>query len=298
MPGLPLSPRGRRCRPGQLPRWRAVDHARARVPARRPGGGGAGRPRSQALCSALMRLSPTAAQAELRWSRVYDRVTDAFGLVLLLLILTYIAGSLLSFHGVGGVVIVMLGALSATIALATARARTQIVVWAGRLSVVMLILTIIGAAAGSRTAFGVAAIMQMLLLGAAGAAVLRAVVTEEQVGFRTILGAISVYIILGLLFTFVYVAVDKLQGTPLFGASTPVQRGDFLFFSLTTLTTTGYGNLVPAGQPGKMLAAMEMLMGQIFLVTLIARLVSMWRPGRWLRGGAGIAVGDDEGRGT
>lgn len=245
-----------------------------------------------------MRLSATAAHAELRWSRVYDRVTDAFGLVLLLLISTYIAGSLLPFHGLGGVVVVGLGTLSATIALATARARPRIVMWAGRLSVVTLILTIIGALADSRSVFGVAAIMQVVLLGAAGLAVLRAVVTEEQVGFRTILGAISVYIILGLLFTFVYVAVDKLQGTPLFGASTPVQRGDFLFFSLTTLTTTGYGNLVPAGQPGKMLAAMEMLMGQIFLVTLIARLVSMWRPGRWLRGGAGIAAGDDEGRGT
>ena len=49
--------------------------------------------------------------------------------------------------------------------------------------------------------------------------------------------------------------------------------------TLKALTTTGYGNLVPAGQPGKMFAGLEMLMGQIFLVTLVAGLVSLWRPG-------------------
>src|SRR5262249_16852449 len=67
--------------------------------------------------------------------------------------------------------------------------------------------------------------------------------------------------------------------TPLFGHGVTVNGGDIVFFSFTTLTTTGYGNLVPAGQPGQMFAGMEMLIGQIFLVTLVAGLVSLWRPG-------------------
>ena len=58
---------------------------------------------------------------------------------------------------------------------------------------------------------------------------------------------------------------------------TPV---DALYFTVTLLTTTGYGNLVPAAQPGKMFAGLEMLIGQIFLVTLVAGLVSLWRPRR------------------
>jgi hypothetical protein len=107
----------------------------------------------------------------------------------------------------------------------------------------------------------------------------RTVVTETDVGFRTILGAISVYTILGLLFTFLYVGLDRIQSTPFFGTGVSLDRGDFLFFSFTTLTTTGYGNLIPAAQPGKMFAGLEMLMGQIFLVTLVAGLVSLWRPG-------------------
>ena len=57
------------------------------------------------------------------------------------------------------------------------------------------------------------------------------------------------------------------------------RSSDYLFFSYTTLTTTGYGNLVPAGTVGQSFAVFEMLVGQIFLVTLVAGLVSLWRPG-------------------
>ena len=51
-----------------------------------------------------------------------------------------------------------------------------------------------------------------------------------------------------------------------------------MFFSYTTLTTTGYGNLVPAGTVGQSFAVLEMLVGQIFMVTLVAGLVGLWRP--------------------
>jgi hypothetical protein len=52
----------------------------------------------------------------------------------------------------------------------------------------------------------------------------------------------------------------------------------YLFFSFTTLTTTGYGNLVPAANPGQTFAVLEMLTGQLFLVTAVAKVVSTWRP--------------------
>jgi Ion channel len=52
-----------------------------------------------------------------------------------------------------------------------------------------------------------------------------------------------------------------------------------LYFSFTTLTTTGYGNLVPAANPGQSLAVSEMLIGQLFLVTAVAKVVTIWRPG-------------------
>ena len=114
------------------------------------------------------------------------------------------------------------------------------------------------------------------------AAVLRRVVTSTTVSFRTILGAISVYIALGILFTWTYGVIDRIEGGGFFGAGVATKGSDFLFFSYTTLTTTGYGNLVPAGQVGRMISGLEMMLGQIFLVTLVAGLVSLWRPGEGL----------------
>ena len=114
-------------------------------------------------------------------------------------------------------------------------------------------------------------------------AVLIRVVTAAEVNARTILGAISVYTVLGLLFGFAYEAIARVQGTPFFEGTPHIHHGDYLFFSYTTLTTTGYGDLVPGGQPGEMIATFEMLIGQIFLVTLVAGLVAVWRPGTGLK---------------
>ena len=51
-----------------------------------------------------------------------------------------------------------------------------------------------------------------------------------------------------------------------------------LFFSFTTLTTTGYGNLVPCQNPGQTLAVSEMILGQLFLITAMGKIVTEWRP--------------------
>jgi hypothetical protein len=147
------------------------------------------------------------------------------------------------------------------------------------LGIVCLVLGVTAELTDRSGFLAAAAFTQFVVMIAATASVLRAVISEPRVTFRTILGAISVYLIFGLLFTWLYVGVDKLQDGPFF-VQGGTETGDFIFFSFTTLTTTGYGNLVPADQPGKMFSGFEMLLGQIFLVTLIAGLVSAWRPRR------------------
>src|SRR6185369_8629275 len=49
-------------------------------------------------------------------------------------------------------------------------------------------------------------------------------------------------------------------------------------FSFTTLTTTGYGNYVPAGNPGQSFAVAEMLIGQLFLVIAVAKVINAYTP--------------------
>jgi hypothetical protein len=198
-------------------------------------------------------------------------------MVLLLVIVTYVLGSLLSYQGWEGVVLLVATGALVTVALATAGSAVTRVRIAAGVAAGMVLFGVIAVVTGSSGLAGAAGLIQTLLLAVAAVKVLAAVLAEREVGFKTILGAISVYVILGLLFTFLYAAVDRLQAGQFFGQ--PIQTGDFLFFSITTLTTTGYGNLVPAAQPGRMLSGLEMLIGQIFLVTLIAGLVSLWRPG-------------------
>ena len=252
------------------------------------------RARDGQIMGVMTPSSATAARA-MAVRRRGRRVEDAFGLVLLLVLSTYVVASLTPFRGWGGVCITALCSLSVVTAFISARARPRVIVWGGRIAAVAILVSVVGAVTGERAVFGIAAIVESLLLTRASLSVLGAVLTEQRVGFRTILGAVSVYVTLGLLFAFAYVAVDRLQDQPFFGPDAQLQAGDFLFFSMTTLTTTGYGNLVPAGQPGKLLAALEMLMGQILLVTLIARLVSMWQPGEWVRDEAGLIAQRREG---
>lgn len=231
----------------------------------------------------------------LRQANVAERFKSAYGLVLLLVLATFVAQSLVPFRDFGAVVITTLAALSACLALASSHLRHPIVVWSWRFAAIGILLAVVGAVVDGRAWLSAAGLIQAALMMVGAFAVLRAVLTERKVGFRTILGAVSVYITLGLLFTFVYVSTERIADKPIFGADAHVKTGDYVFFSMTTLTTTGYGNLVPVYQPGEMFAVAEMLMGQIFLVTLIARLVSMWEPGRWLREGGGLVEETDEG---
>jgi ion channel len=207
-------------------------------------------------------------------------MNEAFGLVLLLVVVTYVITSLTRYSGWSAVAISAAGCTSAALAFGSSGARVPVVRAAAGLAILSTALAMVQALGGADGFLAAAALIQMLLLVGATYAVLRSVLTELTVNFRTILGAISVYMIFGLLFTSLYVTIDRLQSGPFFAAEAGSHTGDYIFFSFTTLTTTGYGNLVPLGQPGKMFAGLEMLLGQIFLVTLIAGLVSLWRPRR------------------
>lgn len=211
------------------------------------------------------------------------RVNDAFGLVLILVLVTYVLASLLENHGWAAVLLTASTSATSVVALVSSRARSKTVRAAIWLSILTIGLAAVGAVLDDRAWLNPASLIQVSLLAVAMAAVLRRVVSAPEVGFRTILGALSFYTALGLLFTFIYGAVDRIQSDPFFTGVANPHGSDFLFFSYTTLTTTGYGNFVPGGQPGQMLAGLEMMSGQIFLVTMVAGLVSLWRPGEAIR---------------
>lgn len=214
-----------------------------------------------------------------RWRHRAEQASDAFGLVLLLVLVTYVLASLIENRGWTSVILTVATSATSVVALTSSHAQVRVVRVAVGLSLLTIVLAAIGAASDDHTWLSVASVIQISLLTLAMGAVLRRVVTAPEVGSRTILGALSVYAVLGILFTFLYGAIERVQGGAFFEGMPSPAGSDFLFFSYTTLTTTGYGNLVPGGQPGRLIAGFEMMAGQIFLVTLVAGLVSLWRPG-------------------
>jgi hypothetical protein len=102
------------------------------------------------------------------------------------------------------------------------------------------------------------------------------VVQHRRVTHETVLGALCAYVLLGLLFAFLYLAVEGLGDGSFFAQPGPHQQSEYLYFSFVSLTTLGFGDLSPSVGLPQALTVLEALAGSIFLVTLVARLVTLW----------------------
>ena len=96
-----------------------------------------------------------------------------------------------------------------------------------------------------------------------------------RVSGQTVFAAIDVYLLIGFAFAFLYSSVQGFESVSFFADRAPGDRNEFLYFSFVTISTLGYGDFTPATALGRSLAVLETLTGQLFLVTAVARLVSM-----------------------
>jgi hypothetical protein len=103
---------------------------------------------------------------------------------------------------------------------------------------------------------------------------LRNLRASGRVGIEAVTGVLALYMLLGMLFAFAYGAIDYLGGAPFFAGDEPATVSNCLYFSFTTLTTVGYGDLTARTDLGHTLAIFEALTGQIYLVTVVSLIVS------------------------
>jgi hypothetical protein len=122
--------------------------------------------------------------------------------------------------------------------------------------------------AGALGAFG-----QAVVLGAILIAVVRRVLAHQRVGLPTITGAIAAYVLIGLVFAWVYLGMYGVLDAPILD---PDLVGLPAYYSFEVLTTLGFGDITPVHDLVQRLTAIEAMTGQIFLATLVARLVSMY----------------------
>jgi hypothetical protein len=96
---------------------------------------------------------------------------------------------------------------------------------------------------------------------------------EGGVTVQTMFGVLCVYLLIGALFAFTYGLIDGLSSTPFFAQVDHADTSDYLYFSFTTQTTTGFGDLTAATALGRSFAIIEELLGQIYMVTVVALIV-------------------------
>jgi hypothetical protein len=108
------------------------------------------------------------------------------------------------------------------------------------------------------------------LAAASIAVIVRRLSGHLVVSMRTITGALSVYLLLGLFCTYMYVLVGDIRNDGFFAQPGPHSPVTYLYFSFVTLTTVGYGDYSAGSDVGRTMAVIEALVGQLYLVTVVA----------------------------
>jgi len=201
---------------------------------------------------------------------------DRYGMVFTLLLASFLAATVLSGRG-SRIVTLLLYAAALVLVLRTARlpGRSARYLRWGLLVGSVIVVALLATPAG-RVIEGLASLWAACLLMFTVFVVVAGILRHRVVSTQTIMGALSAYLLLGFLFAAMFTATAKLGTAPFFTNGETPDTDSIQYFAFITLTTTGYGDLTPASQPGRSLAVLDALAGQIFLVTLVARLVSVF----------------------
>ncbi|HEX6585695.1 MAG TPA: potassium channel family protein [Solirubrobacterales bacterium] len=205
------------------------------------------------------------------------RIHYRFGLVLGLLVVT-IAFSLAAPEGDGArlVAVSLQAAVLVAAVIAAKRHRWEII-----LSTLVALVGIAGTAAAivgtDQFGDGSAAVMALFYVLLTPPVIVSGLVKQFReaggVTLQTMFGVLCLYLLIGLMFGVAYATIDEISVTGFFTQGTS-QRDDFLYFSYSTLSTVGYGDLTAATDLGRSLAITEALLGQLYLVTVVAVIVS------------------------
>jgi hypothetical protein len=131
----------------------------------------------------------------------------------------------------------------------------------------------VGAGLGASAARVVAVLFAALAPVAIFRGVVRGVRQDGGVTTHTMFGVLCIYLLLGTLFAYAYALLGDAQAGPFFAEQAGADIRDYLYFSFVTVTTTGYGDLTAASDVGRSMAIAEALLGQIYLVTVVAVIV-------------------------
>jgi hypothetical protein len=207
---------------------------------------------------------------------------DRYALVFLLIIATILSTALVANGTLGLILTLALQTTTLLVTLQTAEAGRRL----RRFGQITSAIVFLGAATViftgdphlARIAYGISMLM---LVAVTPAVIVRRLAKHPVISINTVTGAADIYLLFGLFFAVVYGFVgDILAGGTMpaykafFIASRPLSGNDFIYYSFVTLTTVGYGDIISASEIGRMLSITEALLGQLYLVTVVALLVA------------------------
>jgi hypothetical protein len=205
---------------------------------------------------------------------------DSYILLFALLIIDYLSVSLIDSGRWGGLLHTLPVAASVLVGLHTsgARRRTE------RLTALVLLVALAASAAQAAVdrhqAGAVTSLILTILLAITALTILRRILQHRHVHLETLFGAVDVYILIGLLFASLFLGIADASANHHFGSFLaqpgPHPSSDYVYLSFITLTTVGFGDVTPHTELARSVVVLEALMGQIFLVTLVARLVALF----------------------
>ena len=200
------------------------------------------------------------------------RASYTYGLVLVLIAITYAFIVALPDERWARAILVLTQGATLVLALWTsgfawARAAVIVAVVTGSMAILQIVV-------GGSTVRGLNALSEVVLVIATIVVIGLGVFDQRDIDRKSVTGAVCIYLYLGILFTFAYGAEAAFGSGAFFAQGTDGTPADRIYFSYVTLATLGYGDYTAAGQPGRTFAIAESVLGQLYLVTVIALLVS------------------------
>jgi hypothetical protein len=210
----------------------------------------------------------------LRRSVVVDlRTGDSYALVLVLLLATVFCTIVAPDETWGRIFRDTVLAATVLVTYWTATARHSLFVPRVLVPGLVIAFVVVGAIEGSSTDAVAAAFAAVFTVGAI-ALVVHDLFERGGVDEQTVLGALSLYVLIGILFAALYAFFAASGSGAFFTRGDDGSTGEHLYFSLAAITTTGFGDLAPATSIGRALASLELVLGQLYLVTVVTVIVA------------------------
>ena len=216
------------------------------------------------------------------------RFEDSYGLVLVLLVISYFCDAALGNYTWGRVVVVFVLAAATWLALRASQVQRRPMRVAQALIPLLCLVAVGSLLVGQdNIAHAMTGAISLVLVVVAPIAIAWHLSRRMALSVETFLGAVCVYLLIAQLFATLFAVTSAVTGHPFFVQTSHPSSVDYIYFSFVTITTVGYGDFTAAMGVGKMLAMTEAVFGQLYLITVVSLVVQNLGARRQLQKQAG-----------